>query len=93
MCINITHISFFPTGYTDSRRLQREESEAVEDMGLATAHVLVSSLRDHMCSCVFLLPARTDDGAAHTGSSLHSISITVSVQVSQSHLLETVTTM
>ena len=71
------------TGYTGSWRIQWEVSEAVEDMGLATAFVFVSSLPDHMCSCVFLVPAWTGDGAAHIVSSLSNISSTVSTQDSQ----------
>lgn len=49
-------------------------------MGRATSFLLFSSLPDHKCSCVFVVPARTADGTAHIGSSLYSISITVSIQ-------------
>ena len=55
-------------------------------MGRTADSVLVSPLPDHMCSCVFLVPARTDDGTAHTVSSLPTSSFIVSVQHCQSHL-------
>lgn len=55
-------------------------------MGWATASILVSSLPDHMCSRVFLVPAGTVNATAHIVSFPTNLSIIVSAQ-GQSHIV------
>lgn len=67
------------SGYTDSWRIQWEESKAAEGLAGAAASLLVSPLPDHMCGRVLLVPARAADGEANSVSSLPDISAIVSV--------------
>lgn len=73
-------LPFFSTGHTGSWRIQWEKSKAAEDMGWTTASLLVASLLDHLCSCVFLVSARTVNGTAHIVSSLSNSSVIVSIR-------------